>query len=273
MTDAASKATATHQFPERDSRGFVLSHAGKTIIDSRVQVVHCLTHLRNKFDELTNHDPELCTFILSRISRIYSVDDEAVTAGFGSQERLSLHQVKSSSLVEEIRQRVMAELATKTWLPREPIAKALGYAKDNLDSCTAFLRLAGCPLDSNPAERGIIPVVRHRLSSLAYQTDRGALVGDISMTLSGCAILAQKNPIEYTSRCLEFSGDVAKNPEAWFPWCYESRWKELKDLRTADRESRAVEGYRLIHRKIPLPEDPTPLPAKPESQEPGVTLN
>jgi hypothetical protein len=272
MTDAASKTTSTHEFPEPDPRGFVLAHGGKTIIDSRVNTVHCLTHLRNKFDDLKNCATELCTFILDRIGSIYEVDDEAERDGLGPQARLALHQNKSTQFVEEIRERINRELAAKTWLPKEPIAKALSYAKEHLDACTAFCRLAGCPLDSNAAERGIIPVVRHRLSSLAFQTDRGALVGDIAMTLSGTAVLAHINPIEYISRCLEFSADVHQNPQAWFPWCYETRWKELKDNRTAERESRQIKNYRLVHRKLPLAEDVGP-PFKPDQTLPTATIN
>lgn len=252
MSDAAAKATATHKFPDQDIRGFVLANGGKTVIDSRVQIVHCLTHLRNKFNELVNHAPELCAFILKRISSIYDVDDEAMTLGLAPQKRMVLHQTKSFSLVQEIRERVVAELKAKNWLPKEPIGQALSYTSKNLDACTAFLRIPGCPLDSNAAERGIIPVVRHRLASLAFQTEQGAFVGDIAMTLAGSAILKNKNPIEYISHCLEFSDDVRDNPTAWFPWNYEERWKELKNIRIAERESHPIENYRIVNRQKKL---------------------
>jgi transposase len=270
MTDAASKATSTRLFPNPDPRGFVLAQGGKILVDSRVFAVYCLAHLRNKVEEIKAHAPELCEYILSRIKAIYHIDDEATSAGFTPMERMALHQEKSASLVQELKARIDSELAAKKWFPKEPVAVALTYAQTNLESCTAFLHIPGCPLDSNAAERAIIPVVRHRLSSLAFQTERGAFVGDISMTLAGSAVLAKKNPIDYLSKCLEFSQDVEANPQEWLPWNYETRWQNLKNLRTAQRESLPQKGFQIVHRKRTEPSiepvPPSQIP-KPESAQ------
>lgn len=263
MSDAATKATSTHPFPARDERGFVLSGGEKTLIDSRIHVAHCLTHLRNKFADLRSHAPELCSSILDIIGQIYDVEEEAKCNGLIPMERLSLHKSKSQPLVTKLQEIISAELNSKKWLPREPIGQALKYASDHFKACTAFLVLPGCPLDTNDAERAIIPVVRHRQSSYSYQTNTGALVGDISMSLAASALRANKNPIDYIAKCLEFKEDISTNPQLWLPWCYEERWKYLKQLRISKRESNPLKGFSLVHRRMkdledyPQPKDPS----------------
>lgn len=262
MSDAAAKATATHVFPEKDKRGFVLACGGTKVIDSRVETVHCLTHLRNIFADLKSQAPELCDFIVSSIKEIYAIEKAAIKNQLTSQERLELHQEKSSIFITSIRERVLSEIESKNWLPREPIGHALSYAAKNLEACSGFLKYAGCPLDSNDAERSIISVVRHRMASLAYQTENGSLIGDISMTLASSAVLAKQNPIQYISRCLEFFEDIKTNPQEWLPWCYEEAWKKAKELKLAERESRTPQNYRIAHSKKTVPPEhdiPPPL--------------
>jgi hypothetical protein len=76
------------------------------------------------------------------------------------------------------------------------------------------------------------------------------------MTLGNSARLAKQNPIEYLSRCLEFSDDTAINPQLWMPWNHEDRWKELREQKIAARESATQKGYITAHRVRRQPSDP-----------------
>lgn len=198
---------------------------------------------------------------------IFENERQTVDNKFRAEQTMVYHQLHSAPLVEEIRAILKAEHEARRWLPAEPVGRALTYGLRYLETCTMFLRIPGCPLSTNDAERSIIPVVRHRQASLAYQTQTGALVGDISMTIAGSARLVDKNPIDYMTCCLEFADDIAMDPTRWFPWNYEVRYAELKAQRIAARESQVGDGYRLVHRQLRDASEPESLVAAvPEPQ-------
>ena len=59
-------------------------------------------------------------------------------------------------------------------------------------------------------------------NSLFYQTDLGAHVGDIFMSIIQTCNLAKVNAFDYLTQILKNSRKVFNNPELWMPWNYQT---------------------------------------------------
>ena len=60
----------------------------------------------------------------------------------------------------------------------------------------------------------------HRKNSYFYRSERGAMVGDIFMSLICTAKLHGENPFEYLTALQLHAKAVATNPGDWLPWNY-----------------------------------------------------
>ena len=89
-------------------------------------------------------------------------------------------------------------------------------------------------MDNNEVERALKLAVRHRKNSLFYQTERGALVGDIYMSLIQTCQLNGVNPIEFLTVCLRNARRLEASPGDWMPWSFKAT---LQRLRAGPRQS------------------------------------
>ena len=62
--------------------------------------------------------------------------------------------------------------------------------------------------------------IRHRNNSLFYRSERGALVGDIYMTILYTTELQRENPFHYLTELMRHDKAVTEDPVAWLPWNY-----------------------------------------------------
>src|SRR3990172_6418083 len=62
--------------------------------------------------------------------------------------------------------------------------------------------------------------IRHRNNSLFYRSERGALVGDIYMTILYTTQLQHENPFHYLPDLMRPEKAVTEDPVAWLPWNY-----------------------------------------------------
>ncbi len=69
-------------------------------------------------------------------------------------------------------------------------------------------------------ERILKLAVLHRKNSLFYRSERGAVVGDIYMTLIHTAVLHGQNPLAYLTALMSHPRAVAGAPADWMPWNY-----------------------------------------------------
>ena len=74
---------------------------------------------------------------------------------------------------------------------------AINYLRKHWDKLTLFLRVARAPLDNNICERALKKAIMHRKNSLFYQTQNGADVGDLYMSLIHTCELNNVNPFDY----------------------------------------------------------------------------
>ena len=75
-------------------------------------------------------------------------------------------------------------------------------------------------MDNNICERALKTPIRHRKNSLFFKTERGALVGDIFMSLIHTCRLNGVNAFEYLQAIGQHASQVAATPKQWLPWNY-----------------------------------------------------
>ena len=69
--------------------------------------------------------------------------------------------------------------------------------------------------------RALRQAILHRKNALFYNTQRGAQVGDLLMSLNHTCQLAGINPSAYPTRPLKNTQQILKSPHDFFPWKYQ----------------------------------------------------
>lgn len=186
----------------------------------RVVESNCASHARRRFVEQAVNFPRECRYLLETYGKVFQLDELCRTEGLSEVERLRRHQKESGPLMEEMKKWMEAQLAGKRIEPNSGLGEAIRYMLDRWDKFTLFLRLPGAPLHNNDVERALKMAIRHRNNSLFYRSERGALVGDIYMTILYTAELQGENPLHYLTELMLHETAVAKDPTAWLPWSY-----------------------------------------------------
>jgi transposase len=186
---------------------------------SRRVVANCLVHGRRYFVEAQEAFPAECQRVLDDIGAVYEIDK--TTRDKTPEERLAVHKEKSAPILERLLSWIDERLACGEVEPNGQLGKAMQYAKNHWEGLTRFLRVAGVPLDNNPAERALKTPIRHRRSSLFYKTSAGAAVGDVLMSVIATCASNRVDPIAYLTAVARHPQKVRASPQDWLPW----RWR------------------------------------------------
>lgn len=188
---------------------------------------NCASHARRLFVDQAENFPTECRYLLETYGKVFKVDELCRTQGLSDDERLRKHQQESSPVMAELK-KWMEEQFEKKWVePNSGLGQAFRYMLGRWEKFTLFLRLPGAPLHNNIAERTLKMAIRHRNNSLFYRSERGALVGDIYMTLIHTAELQGENPFHYLTELMRHESAVAEEPAAWLPWHYRDTLKRF----------------------------------------------
>ena len=187
----------------------------------------CLTHGRRNFVEIVNSFPEECRQVLEAIGRVYAIDQRARDELLTPEDRLALHQNHSEPVMTELKKWMDAQLEEKKVEANSLLGQAIRYMQNHWTKLTAFLRVAGAPLDNNLAERCLKKVVLHRKNSLFYRTVKGALVGDIYISLIVTCQLNKVDPFDYLTKVQQHAAAAKATPAAWLPWTYKATLEAL----------------------------------------------
>jgi hypothetical protein len=164
--------------------------------------------------------------VLEAFRSIYHNDDLA--KGMTPEERLRFHQEHSGPVVKALKEWLEAQLRDKKVEPNSRLGKAFSYMLDRWERLTRFLEVVGAPLDNNLAERILKLAILHRKNALYYRTERGAWVGDVSMSLIQTARINGENPFEYLTALHRHAARVRERPEEWLPWTYRATLAAIK---------------------------------------------
>ena len=71
---------------------------------------------------------------------------------------------------------------------------------------------------NNVCERALKKAILHRKNAYFYQTENGAHVGDLFMSLTHTCQLNGANPFHYLSELQKHAAELADAPADWMPW-------------------------------------------------------
>jgi len=210
--------------------------------DLQTIVANCLAHARRNFVDVVNLFPEEVEYVLEALAAVYRVEAEAKKKKLTPQKRLKLHRVKSRQVMDRLHRWLVRQFDDRVVEPNSGLGQAITYMLNHWDKLTLFLRVAGAPLDNNIAERSLKKAILHRKNSLYYRSVRGALAGDIYMTLIHTCELNRVNPYKYLAALMRHSEEVEARPQEWLPWTYRDRAAELDEAAEPSGENAAAAG-------------------------------
>jgi hypothetical protein len=183
---------------------------------------NCNAHSRRKYVDVMEAFPEQCRFVLETLKEVYKNDAQTKELMLSPGERLIFHQTHSQKPMEALEKWAREQIEQKKVEPNSELGKAISYMRKRWDKLTLFLREPGAPLDNNACEQILKRAVRHRRNSLFYKTERGALVGDLFMSLIETCRFCGANPLDYLAALQKHARRVNEHPEQWLPWNYQA---------------------------------------------------
>lgn len=196
--------------------------------DHKTVLGACADHFRRGFYDLYNDWTAEVEFLLSRLRKVYKIDAYAKRWKLSPAQRLRLHQRNSKHHMDTIYAWMQRQFDEKLIEPNSSLGKEIKYGINHWEKLTAFLRVEGMPLSNIAVERLLKKAVLHRKNSLSYKTERGALIGDVLMSLIFTTSEAKGNPYRYFTELIKNKQDVKEQPEQWLPWNYLQRLAQLK---------------------------------------------
>jgi transposase len=227
-----------------------------------VEEANCLAHGRRGVVDQAESFPAECRHVLEEIGYVYAVDKACRDEKLAPEARLFLHQLESRPVMDRLRAWMTAQLEDKRVEPNSELGKAFLYMLKRWDKLTVFLRKPGAPVDNTIVERLLKRAVLHRKNSLFYRSERGAVVGDIYMTLIHNAVEAGENPIDYLTALMAHEKAVAAAPADWMPWCYRTTLAALASSPAAATPPLADGTARVETASPPLAPATSPTPGE-----------
>ena len=174
--------------------------------------------------------PRECRYVLEMLGLVYGYDAEARELGLTSDERLRLHQKRSTPVMDQLHLWLEEQLAERRTEPNSGLGQAISYLLRHWLPLTLFLRQVGAPLDNNIVERALKRVVLHRKNALFYRTLNGAQVGDLFMSLIHTCQLCGANSFDYLIEIQRHARELAARPSEWMPWNYHDTLAQATEL-------------------------------------------
>jgi transposase len=185
-------------------------------------LANCLTHGRRNFVDVADNFPEECSYVIETVAEVYKNDKITKEEKLTPFMRLQYHQAHSGPLMKRLHEWMTDQIQSKKTEPNSGLGKAISYMIKHWEPLTLFLRVEDAPLDNNACEQVLKRAILHRNNSLFYKTLRGALVGDIFMSLIHTCKLQKINPFDYIVALQKHHHEVSRNPSQWLPWNYQA---------------------------------------------------
>jgi len=183
-------------------------------------VAHCLAHARRRFVEVAPSFPEACRYVLEIVGEVYQHGASCRDQGLSPAERLQVHQAQSGPRMQALETWCAAQFAERRVEPNSGLGQAITYLQHHWERLTLFLRQPGAPLDNNLCERVLKTAILHRKNALFYQSENGAQVGDLFMSLIHTCQFAGANPFDYLTVLQTHADALAPSPQDWMPGNY-----------------------------------------------------
>jgi transposase len=215
----------------KDFRGYIHADAyagyDRLFLPGGAIEVACWAHVRRKFIEAEPVEAELSRAAVDRIRVLFQIEEAA--AGLTDEERRTLREAQARPLLEEFR--AWMDLAETQTLPKGPLAKAIGYAKNQWTALMRYLDDGRLSISNNAAENALRPLAVGRKNWLFFQRDGGGRTAAILMSLLMTAKAAGVNPGDYFKDVLLRISEPGVDARDLTP----HRWKTLFEAEVAAR--------------------------------------
>lgn len=200
--------------------------------DQAQGVIHlrCWAHVRRKFFDLAEHDPEARWF-LTEINLLYDIEravaerrealkdtPEAWSDEKFFAERGLVRQAQSKPIVEKIEARVRALMQARAIPPKSALGEAVSYLANNLKRLKPFLEDGELPIDNNAAEQCMRPPVIGRKNYLFVGSEDAGSWAAVCYSLMESCRLMRVDPLQYlavaTERLLAGADPATLTPRA-----------------------------------------------------------
>jgi len=155
--------------------GANLTHAG------------CFSHARRGFVDALKLSPgePLAQEIIRKIAQLYAVEKRAREAGLSSEERRCLRQLRSVSVLAELKEKIIA--TRQQALPQSALGKACDYALSQWSRLIVFASNGEVEIDNNWCENAIRPVALGRKNWLHIGSEgAGPRIAAIMSVIETC---------------------------------------------------------------------------------------
>ena len=202
--------------------------AYKTLSSSRqgsevpIGLVGCLAHIRRKFFEAKEEDPE-ATHALELIRRLYAIEKLCREQGYDYDRRLDERKRQAAPIFAELRRWVDEQLPRQ--LPKSQLGKAMAYAKDQLAKLSAYLKDGRIEIDNNGIENAIRPLALGRKNYLFAGSDQAAKRAATVYSFFASCKAAQVNPLEWLTDVLK---RIPEHPVNKLDQLLPTNWAEHK---------------------------------------------
>jgi hypothetical protein len=186
----------------------------------RTIIANCLAHARRRFVDVAGSFPDECLHVLGILKVVYANDAMAKAQRMSPQQRLHFHQAHSGPAMAQLQAWMDEQIQQRKVEPNSALGEAIAYMRKHWNELTLFLRVPGAPLDNNLCERALKKAILHRKNALFYQTENGAHVGDLFMSLIHTCELNGANPFRYLTELQKHARELAAAPADWMPWNY-----------------------------------------------------
>ena len=120
-----------------------------------IRLAGCLAHIRRKFYEAREQDPEVVMPILKTIAHLYRIEGWLRKANAPPDCRLLVRAGQARPVVEELEQKILNE--REKHLPRSKLGEAITYALGQWEEFVRYLEDGRSEIDNNLIENAIRP--------------------------------------------------------------------------------------------------------------------
>ena len=155
--------------------------------------VACWAHVRRKFVDAEATDPVLAKQAVDRIRALFQIEDAA--KDLGDAARAEMRMARARPLLQELH--AWLELAGTQSLPKSPLGKAIGYARNQWSALLRYTEDGRLSISNNAAERALRPFALGRKNWLFFQREGGGRTAATLMSLLMTAKAAGIHPRDY----------------------------------------------------------------------------
>jgi transposase len=194
----------------------------------RLLLANCIAHGRRQFVDIAANFPQECGYVLESLGMVYGNEVMVREQGLDEEGRLRFHQQYSGPLMEQLHGWLQDQLTEGKAEPNSGLGRAIRYLLNHWPALTLFLREKGAPLDNNLCERALKKAILNRKNAMFYKTPKGAMVGDLFMSLIHTCELNGVNSFRYLTELQRRAPEVQRAPADWMPWNFEETLARLQ---------------------------------------------